>query len=168
MHGHGTKDPMNRKAKNFWKTTFRLIKYMSPWKWGLLLVIIFAISSVIFQTVTPKILGQATTEIFNGVLLGYKQMKAGQHLTHLPIDLDAIKHILLIVGSFYAVAAVLSFAQQLIMANISQRSFTVYVKILKKKCNVSRSHTMIPTLMGISCHGRSMIWIISGGRSNRV
>lgn len=49
-----------------------------------------------FQTVTPKILGQATTEIFNGVLLGYRQMKAGQHLTSLPIDFDAIKHILLI------------------------------------------------------------------------
>ena len=133
MHGHGTKDPMNRKAKNFWKTTFRLIKYMSPWKWGLLLVIIFAISSVIFQTVTPKILGQATTEIFNGVLLGYKQMKAGQHLTHLPIDLDAIKHILLIVGSFYAVAAVLSFAQQLIMANISQKIVYRLRKDLKEK-----------------------------------
>ena len=93
MHGHGTKDPLNRKAKNFWKTTFRLIKYMSPWKWGLLLVIIFAISSVIFQTVTPKILGQATTEIFNGVLLGYKQMKAGQHLTHLPIDQIGRAHV---------------------------------------------------------------------------
>ncbi len=133
MHGHGTKDPLNRKAKNFWKTTFRLIKYMSPWKWGLLLVIIFAISSVIFQTVTPKILGQATTEIFNGVLLGYKQMKAGQHLTHLPIDLDAIKHILLIVGSFYALAAVLSFAQQLIMANISQKIVYRLRKDLKEK-----------------------------------
>ena len=135
---------------------------MSPWKWGLLLVIIFAISSVIFQTVTPKILGQATTEIFNGVLLGYKQMKAGQHLTHLPIDLDAIKHILLIVGSFYALATVLSFAQQLIMLIFLKRSFTVYVKILKKNATSPRSHTMIPTLMGISCHGRSMIWIISG------
>lgn len=133
MHGHGTKDPMNRKAKNFWKTTFRLIKYMDPWKWGLLLVIIFAISSVIFQTVTPKILGQATTEIFNGVLLGYKQMKAGQHLTSLPIDFDAIKHILLIVGSFYAIAAVLSFAQQLIMANISQKIVYRLRKDLKEK-----------------------------------
>lgn len=133
MHGHGTKDPMNRKAKNFWKTTFRLIKYMDPWKWGLLLVIIFAISSVIFQTVTPKILGQATTEIFNGVLLGYRQMKAGQHLTSLPIDFDAIKHILLIVGSFYAIAAVLSFAQQLIMANISQKIVYRLRKDLKEK-----------------------------------
>lgn len=133
MHGHGTKDPMDRKAKNFWKTTFRLIKYMSPWKWGLLLVIIFAISSVIFQTVTPKILGQATTEIFNGVLLGYKQMKAGKHLTSLPIDFDAITHILLIVGSFYAIAAVLSFAQQLIMANISQKIVYRLRKDLKEK-----------------------------------
>lgn len=168
MHGHGTKDPMNRKAKNFWKTTFRLIKYMSPWKWGLLLVIIFAISSVIFQTVTPKILGQATTEIFNGVLLGYKQMKAGQHLSHLPIDLDAIKHILLIVGSFYALAAVLSFAQQLIMANISQKIVYRLRKDLKEKMQRLPISYYDTTLMGISCHGRSMIWIISEGRSNRV
>lgn len=133
MNNHGTKDPMDKKAKNFWKTTFRLIQYMNPWKWALILVIIFAIGSVIFQTITPKILGRATTEIYNGVMVGYRQIRAGQHLTKLPIDFDAIKNILIMVGILYGIAAILSFAQQLIMANISQKIVYSLRKDLKEK-----------------------------------
>lgn len=133
MNNHGTKDPMDKKAKNFWKTTFRLIQYMNPWKWALILVIIFAIGSVIFQTITPKILGRATTEIYNGVMVGYRQIRAGQHLTKLPIDFDAIKNILIMVGILYGIAALLSFAQQLIMANISQKIVYSLRKDLKEK-----------------------------------
>ena len=135
MNGHGGArfDPKNRKAKDFWKTTWRLIKYMDPWKWGLALVFIFAIGSVIFQTITPKILGQATTEIYSGVMKGYRQIKMGQHLTSLPIDFDTIKHILLVVLCLYLIAAVLGFAQQLIMAKISQKIVYSLRRDLKEK-----------------------------------
>lgn len=135
MNGHGGArfDPKNRKAKNFWKTTWRLIKYMDPWKWGLALVFIFAIGSVIFQTITPKILGQATTEIYSGVMKGYSQIKVGKHLTSLPIDFNAIKHILLVVLYLYLVAAILGLAQQLIMANISQKIVYSLRRDLKEK-----------------------------------
>ncbi|MFT8883609.1 MAG: ABC transporter ATP-binding protein [Liquorilactobacillus hordei] len=109
------------KPKNFWQTTWRLCKYMAPWKWFLFIVILFAIGSVVFQIISPKILGEATTTIFNGFLKGYKEIKAGQHISSLPIDFTKIKTILLTVGIMYIFSAALSFFQQLIMANISQK-----------------------------------------------
>ncbi|SEM77216.1 ATP-binding cassette, subfamily B [Ligilactobacillus sp. WC1T17] len=110
-----------QKAKNFWGTTKRLLSYMDPWKYGLLAVVIFAIGSVIFQIVTPKILGKATTEIYKGVMSGYAQMKLGQHITKFPIDFDKITQILITVAICYGISLLLSVAQQLIMANISQK-----------------------------------------------
>ena len=108
------------KAKNFWGTTKRLLAYMNPWKWGIIAVIVFAIGSVIFQIVTPKILGKATTEVYKGVMSGYMQMKLGHAVSKFPIDFTKITHILITVAVCYVVSGVLSFAQQLIMANISQ------------------------------------------------
>ena len=56
------------KAKDFKGTTKKLIKdYLSKYKVALFIVIIFAIGSTIFSIVGPKILGNATTEIFNGL-----------------------------------------------------------------------------------------------------
>ncbi len=55
-----------QKAKNFKGTTKKLIKdYLSKYKIAITVVIIFAIGSTIFNIVGPKILGNATTEIFN-------------------------------------------------------------------------------------------------------
>ncbi|AUJ32532.1 MAG: ABC transporter ATP-binding protein [Liquorilactobacillus nagelii] len=109
------------KPKNFWQTTWRLCKYMAPWKWFLFIVFAFAIGSVIFQIISPKILGEATTTIFNGLLVGYRKIKVGQHLSRFPINFTKIKNILLTVGIMYLISAILSFFQQLIMANISQK-----------------------------------------------
>ena len=55
------------KASDFKGTTKKLIKnYLSTYKIALIIVMIFAIGSTIFTIVGPKILGNATTEIFNG------------------------------------------------------------------------------------------------------
>jgi ATP-binding cassette subfamily B protein len=117
----GKKGP---RAKNFWKTTLRLFGYMSKRLWAMGIVLVLAIASVIFQIRTPKILGQATTEIFKGVSAGYQAIKQGHHLDKLPIDFDKIVKILIISLSFYAIAALFNFCQQFIMTRISQR--TVY------------------------------------------
>ena len=54
------------KPKNFKETTKKLIvAYLSKYKIALLVVFIFAIGSTIFTIVGPKILGNATTEVFN-------------------------------------------------------------------------------------------------------
>ena len=57
------------KPKDFKKTTKKLIdSYLSKYKIALIVVIIFAIGSTIFTIVGPKILGNATTEVFNGLI----------------------------------------------------------------------------------------------------
>ena len=57
------------KPKDFKKTTKKLINsYLSKYKIALLVVFIFAIGGTIFTIVGPKILGNATTEVFNGII----------------------------------------------------------------------------------------------------
>ncbi|MDK1716040.1 ABC transporter ATP-binding protein [Dellaglioa algida] len=121
------------KPKNFWKTIGRLAKYMSPWLLLIGIVLVLAIISVIFQAVSPKILGQATTEIFSGVTKGFTQIKQGQKVTSLPIDFNAIKNILFTVGAMYVASALFSFIQQLIMTNISQKTVYALRKDIKAK-----------------------------------
>lgn len=66
--GHGGFQGVVEKPHNFWGTTKRLLDYMQDRLVGLILVLAFAIISVIFQIRTPKILGEATTEIFKGLM----------------------------------------------------------------------------------------------------
>lgn len=132
-HGHGG---LVEKPKNFWGTTRRLMSYMSDRIWGLILVMIFAITSVVFQIRTPKILGQATTEIFAGVMKGQSQQKAGFEISHLPINYDKIIHIIIIVGLMYMTAAVFSFLQQWIMTLISQKTVYKLRRRMKEKMRV--------------------------------
>ena len=56
------------KAKDFKGTMKKLISYLSSYKLAILLVIVFAIGSSVFNIVGPKILGNATTKIFEGLV----------------------------------------------------------------------------------------------------
>lgn len=118
---HGGPRGKGAKAQDFWGTTGRLFSYLRPWAWGMIFSIVLAIISVILSIVSPKILGQATTTIYQGIMKGYAQMKTGQHLTALPIDFDKIKHIAIIVVLLYLFSGLFSLAQQVIMTNISQK-----------------------------------------------
>ncbi|MCP0887310.1 ABC transporter ATP-binding protein/permease [Ligilactobacillus sp. WILCCON 0076] len=131
-HGHNV-GKKQKGAKNFWKTLNRLIKFMNPWKWSFIIVFIFAIGSVIFQIKAPKILGKATTVIYDGIIKGYQEIKLGQHLTSYPIDFTKIKNILITVAIMYIVSAMLSFIQQIIMARVSQKIVYKLRKELKAK-----------------------------------
>jgi ATP-binding cassette subfamily B protein len=133
--GHGPGGPRGvvEKPKNFWKTTARLMHYMSDRIVGLILVLIFAITSVIFQIRTPKILGQATTEIYKGVMKGSAQQKAGFNIGNLPINFDKIVHIIIIVALMYLASAIFSYLQQFIMTLISQKTVYRLRKQMKQK-----------------------------------
>ncbi|WP_207871648.1 ABC transporter ATP-binding/permease [Enterococcus sp. DIV2402] len=120
-HGMGMKP---QKANNFWGTTKRLFRYMSKRSYAIILVFVLAIAAVVFQIQTPKVLGQATTEIFNGVMAGMKQIKLGEQISSFPIDFDKIGEIILIVIGMYIISAIFNFFQQFIMTRVSQR--TVY------------------------------------------
>ncbi len=102
------------KAKDFKGTTKKLIKhYLVDYKWKLLIVFIFAIGSTIFTIVGPKILGNATTEIFNG-LIGKLSGGTG-------IDFEKIAGILLTLLGLYAISMLFSLIQNFTMTNVSQK-----------------------------------------------
>ncbi|AEV94940.1 ABC transporter ATP-binding protein [Pediococcus claussenii] len=110
------------KPQNFWKSAARLVRYLSPWMVGFVIVLILAAVSTILQIQTPKILGRATTEIFKGVMKGTSEMKAGISIHSLPIDFTKIGQILMTVAILYVLSAAFSFLQQIIMTRVSQRA----------------------------------------------
>ena len=114
MGGRMGKNVPQEKAKNFKKTTKKLIKqYLSKYKIALLIVFIFAIGSTIFTIVGPKILGNATTEIFNGIV---SKISGGSG-----IDFGKIAQILLTLLGLYIVSAIFSFIQGFTMTGVAQK-----------------------------------------------
>ncbi len=102
------------KAKDFKKTTKTLINsYLSKYKLAIFIVIIFAIGSTIFTIIGPKILGNATTEIYNG-LIG--KLNGGDG-----INFDKIGKIALTLLGLYVVSALFSFVQGFTMTSIAQK-----------------------------------------------
>ncbi|HZS93748.1 MAG TPA: ABC transporter ATP-binding protein [Chloroflexota bacterium] len=110
------------KPKDFKGTLFRLARYLSPQKPQLVVVFIFAIFGTLFTILGPKILGQATTAIFNGVIRNYIAIRNHQP-TH-SLDFAYIGHIALILIGLYITSAIFNYLQQYIMAAVAQK--TVY------------------------------------------
>lgn len=101
------------KAKDLKGTIKKLGKYLSVYKVALVFVVIFAIGSTIFNIAGPKILGQATTELFEG-LVGKVSGQGG-------IDFEKIGQILLMLLGLYLCSALFSFIQGYLMTGISQK-----------------------------------------------
>ena len=107
-HGMSTE-----KAKDFKGTMKKLMGYLTQYKIGLLLVVIFAIGSTIFNIAGPKILGKATTELFHGLI---NKVSGGSG-----IDFDKITKILIGLMCLYVCSALFSFIQGYIMTGVSQK-----------------------------------------------
>ena len=102
------------KAKDFKGTTKKLLNnYLSKYKLALVIVIIFAIGSTIFSIVGPKILGNATTEIFNGLV---SKLSGGSG-----IDFGKIVGILLTLLALYGISALFSLIQGFTMTGVAQK-----------------------------------------------
>lgn len=110
----GGRAPALEKAKDFKGTLKKLIKYISKYKVSLICVIVFAISSAVFSIIGPKILGKATTEIFNGLVGKVTGTTAG-------IDFEKIAGILLTLLGLYIISAVFSYLQGFIMSGVNQK-----------------------------------------------
>lgn len=108
-------------AQHFWLTAKRLIAYLRPWRVGVIFSILLAVISVILSILAPKILGEATTIIYDGMLKGYAEMKAGAHLSTLPINFTRIWQIGITVILLYLFSGLFSFLQLQIMTRVSQR-----------------------------------------------
>ena len=102
------------RAKDFKKTTKKLIRsYLAKYKIPLIIVMIFAIGSTIFTIVGPKILGNATTEIFNGLI---SKLSGGTG-----IDFGKVGTIALTLLGLYVISAIFSFVQGFLMTNVAQK-----------------------------------------------
>ena len=102
------------KPKDFKKTTKKLINsYLAKYKVALIVVFIFAIGSTIFTIVGPKILGNATTEIFNGIM---GKISGGSG-----INFEKIAQIAITLLGLYVLSAVFSFIQGFTMTGIAQK-----------------------------------------------
>jgi ATP-binding cassette subfamily B protein len=104
-----------QKAKNFRGTLQRLFGYLFRQKFLLLLVLIAAIISTVFNIVGPKILGLATTKLFQGYFAKL------QHVPGAAIDFAYIDNILLFLAGLYVISAIFGYLQQYIMAGVAQR-----------------------------------------------
>ncbi len=100
------------KAKDFKGTIRNLLRYMGVYKIGLAAVAVFAVASTIFNVIGPKILGNATTELFGGLIA--KLSGTGT------IDFGKIGGILLTLMGIYVLCAIFSFVQGWIMTQMSQ------------------------------------------------
>ena len=110
--GRGTQT--TERAKDFKKTTKKLIRsYLTKYKIPLIIVMIFAIGSTIFTIVGPKILGNATTEIFNGLI---SKLSGGTG-----IDFGKVGTIALTLLGLYVTSAIFSFVQGFLMTNVAQK-----------------------------------------------
>lgn len=106
--GHGPMGMMpGEKAKNFKTTMKALLRYIKPFKFQVISVIIFAIASTIFSIVSPMILGGATDVVVNGVL-------------GTGIDYSELKNMIIILICLYITSFCFSVLQSYIMAGISQ------------------------------------------------
>ena len=116
MGGMGpSKGPMSvEKAKDFKGTTKKLLNnYLSNYKIAIIIVIIFAIGSTIFSIVGPKILGNATTEIYNGLI---SKLSGGEG-----INFQKILEILLTLLGLYLISMLFSAIQGFTMTGVAQK-----------------------------------------------
>ena len=115
--------PNNTKPKNFTTSLKKLIKSLFPYKNGIIIVFIFSILSTLFTIVGPKVLGNATTELYNGVVR--KLNNAGN------IDYTKLHTILLTLLILYIISAIFNYIQGIVVAKISAK----YTLELRKKVN---------------------------------
>jgi ATP-binding cassette subfamily B multidrug efflux pump len=125
--GHGPMAGKFEKPKDFKGTFSKLLDYLKPYKLKLIIVIIFAIGSTVFSIVGPKILGKATTKIFEGLI---SKVSGGDG-----IDFSYIKSIVMTLIGLYILSALFSYIQGFIVTGVSQKVSYKLRKEISKKVN---------------------------------
>ena len=127
------------KAKDFKTAMKRLLNYMRRYRLQLTVMMVFAVGSTIFNIVGPKVLGKATTKLYEGLV---SKIGGGAG-----IDFGKIGEILLIALGLYLISAVFSFIQGFIMTGISnqvtynlRKDISVKINKIPLKYFESRTH----------------------------
>lgn len=127
--GHGPGGRRFEKPKDFKGTFSKLLQYLEPYKFKLIIVIVFAIGSTVFSIVGPKVLGKATTKIFQGLISKVSGVEGGG------IDFQYIGNIILILMGLYLISALFSFIQGFIVTGVAQKVSYNLRKEISKKIN---------------------------------
>ncbi|MFT4004173.1 MAG: ABC transporter ATP-binding protein [Lacrimispora sp.] len=115
-------------AKDFKGTMLHLAEYLRPYKVSVAVVVLFACFSSIFSIVGPKILGKATTKLFEGLI-------AWAMGTGLLTDFRYIRNRLLLLAVLYVISAVFSYLQSYIMSGVSMKVTYELRKNISEKMN---------------------------------
>jgi len=108
-----------QKPKDFKGTALRLLGYFRPQKYRLIIVLVTAIIGTTFNIVGPKILGLATTKLFDGLIAKFTALQ--HHLPAPGVDFGYIGMVLLILLGLYIISAIFLYIQQYVMAGVAQR-----------------------------------------------
>ncbi len=111
--GHGGMMAVE-KAKNFKGTIKRLVEYLKPYKAAFIAVVIFAMASATFGILGPKLLGKATTKVFEGVMANIAGTGSG-------IDFEGIARIMFILIGLYGLSSLFAYIQGYIMAGVAMK-----------------------------------------------
>ncbi|NOU76147.1 ATP-binding cassette domain-containing protein [Paenibacillus sp. LMG 31458] len=134
-----------QKAKDFKGTIRRLSSYMSPFRVSILLVFISAVLSTLFSIISPKLMGNATTILYEGSIAKFKGVAGAK------IDFDAIFQIVIILAALYILSAILTFIQQWIMVGVTQKI------VFNLRRDISEKLTRVPlSLFDSRSHGDTM------------
>lgn len=115
------------KAKDMKGTIIKMFRYMGKYKVLLAFIFIFAVCGTLFSIVGPKILGMATTEIFNGLV---SQVSGGEGMNFVKIG-----QILLFTLGLYAVSGLCTGIQSYMMGDVSQKMTYQFRKDISEKIN---------------------------------
>lgn len=116
------------KARDFKGTMRKLLKYLAPYKISLIVVFIFAIASTVFAILGPKILGNATTKLFEDVMAQIAGTGNG-------VDFVYIGNIILLLIGLYVLSAIFSYIQGWIMTDIAMKITYGFRKEISQKIN---------------------------------
>ncbi len=116
------------KPRNFKATMSKLLQYLSEYKISIIVVLVFAIASTVFMIAGPKILGKATTKLFEGIVGQIAGTGSG-------IDFTYIGNIVMIMVGLYLTSAVFSYIQGGIMTSVAMKLTYKLRKQIAEKIN---------------------------------
>ncbi|MEN6572095.1 MAG: ABC transporter ATP-binding protein [Anaerolineaceae bacterium] len=116
------------KARDFKGTMSRLLAALRPYRVSIIIALIFAVASTVFSIIGPKILGKATTKLFEGIVAQISGTGSG-------IDFAYIGNILLMMMGLYVLSSLFGFIQGWLMTGVSQKLTYTFRKDISGKIN---------------------------------
>ena len=119
--GRGPMRGKVEKAKDVKGTMKKLVKYFKPYLVGLTFALALTVAATVLSIFIPKIMGNALTVVFEGIMKRMMALKMGISPAGIAIDFGKVKDALVLLGALAIISALFNYIQQFVMAGISQR-----------------------------------------------